>query len=204
MFKSLFSSEQKSWSLNNPLKGWTLHGLNSREACLLLHTLSLAERRVVRAWKTGWDEWKSLDAPECQELNAGFDNPDPGAPPLPPEVEEDEITLVHSSHRKVKRFHARPERKQVVVRAEIVQGPQSFRTRTENVSEGGIKFADVLPEWVAGYFTVILGLQTGPIEVTCMLVEDQKDSKTRVEVIETEDEESHLPLYREWVKSLPE
>lgn len=204
MLKKWLASSDGNWSLNNPLKGWTLHGLNAREARLLLHTLSLAERRVVRVWTSEWSDWKPLERADVPALTQAFESEDPGAPPLPALVAEDEITAVHSSIRRVKRFQARPDRKGIAVPAEIVQGPQTFRTKTENVSEGGIKFQDVLPEWVAGYFTVILGLPQGPIEVTCMLVEDQKDAKTRVEVVETEDEESHLPLFRDWVKSLPD
>ncbi|HRO68210.1 MAG TPA: PilZ domain-containing protein [Pseudobdellovibrionaceae bacterium] len=196
------ASGNGNWSLNNPLKGWTLHGLTESEARLLLHTLSLAERRVVWAWKKGLESWVHLDHESCAELNAPYTARDPGAPALPATV-EDEITAVHSSIRKVKRFQQRPERKSASVPAEIIQGQQTFRTRTENVSDGGIKFVDVLPDWVAGYFTVILGLAHGPVEVTCMLVEDQKDAKTRVEVVETEDEESHLPIYRDWVRQIP-
>ncbi len=179
-----------------------MHGLTESEARLLLHTLSLAERRVVWAWKKGLESWVHLDHESCAELNAPYTARDPGAPALPATV-EDEITAVHSSIRKVKRFQQRPERKSASVPAEIIQGQQTFRTRTENVSDGGIKFVDVLPDWVAGYFTVILGLAHGPVEVTCMLVEDQKDAKTRVEVVETEDEESHLPIYRDWVRQIP-
>ncbi|MBX2987246.1 MAG: PilZ domain-containing protein [Bdellovibrionaceae bacterium] len=193
-----------AWSLYNPLKGWTLHGLSNREARLLLQTLSLAEKRVLWLWHEGWTEWRHLDAAECDSLSERLDCPDPGAPKLPEFVGEDETTAVRSSsYRPARRSWGREsERCAINVPAEIVQGPQTFRTRTENVSMGGIKFTDQLPDWLAGYFTVILGLPKGQIEVTCMLVEDQKNAKTRVEVVETDDEESHLPTYRDWVKSL--
>lgn len=205
MLKKFFSQSHRIWSVHNPLKGWTLHGLTSREASLLLHTLSLAERRVIWVWKQEMPSWVHLDHADCADLREPLHLEPLAAPAIPEMNEEDEITAVHLNiSRKTIRYHSRPDRKTVSVPAEIVQGPQIFRTRTENVSESGIKLVDVLPDWVAGYFTVILGLQSGPIEVIAMLVEDQKEAKFRVEIVETEDEESHLPLYRQWVRGLPE
>lgn len=190
------------WSLHNPLKVWTLRALSEREARLVISTLSVAEHRMLWVWKKGWDAWRPLSHASAEALRQGEPEVDPSTIPEPPALlQTDEITAVKSiTH--IKRTQVRGyERVSVAVRAEIVLGNQTFHTRTENVSEGGIKFAQNLPDWVAGYFTVIIYEQE-PLEIVCMLVEDQKTDKTRVELVETEDEESHLPRFRAWVKAL--
>lgn len=200
MLTSLFKAAD--WSIHNPLKVWTLHALTEREVRLIVSTLSAAEHRMLWVWKRGWQEWVALsdDAAETlREMEAPADLTDVPEPPAL--LETDEITAVKVITQG-RRMHGRHhERTSIVARAEIIVGNQSFHSRTENVSEGGIKFGQNLPDWVAGYFTVVIYDQA-PIEVICMLVEDQKTDKTRVEVVETEDEESQLPRYREWVRQL--
>lgn len=198
MLQRFFNSR---WSLHNPLKVWTLHSLSEREARLLISTLSVAEHRMLWVWKSGWGAWRPLSHESADILRVSEPelNGD-GVPELPALLQTDEITAVKAITQ-VRRTQVRGyERVSVAVRAEVVLGNQTFHTRTENVSEGGIKFAQNLPDWVAGYFTVIVYEQT-PMEITCMLVEDQKTDKTRVEVVETEDEESHLPRFRAWVRT---
>lgn len=190
------------WSLHNPLKVWTLHSLTEREARLVISTLSVAEHRMLWVWKKSWEGWRPLAHVSAEALRHAEPEVDPATVPEPPALlQTDEITAVKSiTH--IRRTQVRGyERVSVAVRAEIVLGNQTFHTRTENVSEGGIKFAQNLPDWVAGYFTVII-YEQDPMEIVCMLVEDQKTDKTRVELVETEDEESHLPRFRAWVKAL--
>lgn len=191
------------WSLHNPLKGWTLHGLSEREARLLLVTLSPAEKKVVAIWHAGWEKWESLDSDRCVFLQRSFSNAPPLTPALP-ELSRGEETVAVKISAKPKPYDLAREhvRYPVFVPAEVVRGAQSFRTKTMDVSAGGMRLQDCLPEWVSGYFTVILGLERGPLEVTCKLVEDQKAEKIRVEVVETDDEESQLPIYLQWIKSL--
>lgn len=195
---------RRNWALHNPLKGWTMHGLSIREAQLLVQTASLAERRIMMVWRSGWNNWFSLESEPCAELLREIPSVKDGAPPPPSFQKDEEITTVQlsSSGPKKSLIERESVRCEVQVPAEIVQGPQSFRSLTSDVSMTGLKFQDRLPEWVAGYFTVILGLEHGPIEITCMLVEDQKKDKTRVEVVETDDEESQLPRYQDWVRQM--
>lgn len=194
MFTSL------DWSLHNPLKGWTLHRLSLEEAQKLVHTMSLPERKVSWAWITGWSDWRSLGAEGTELLFKEQFEDNELAPTLPANRLEDEITEVHVEPKKENtiREHLRIK---ADLSAEVILGSQSFKTRTTDYSEGGIRFKDALPDWVAGYFTVIVQTTARSFEVTCILVEDQKIQKTRVEIVETEDEESQLPAYKAWVLS---
>lgn len=203
MLKRFFGSEA-TWSLNNPLKGWTRHGLSERETRLLLQTMSLAERRVSWIWQSTWPEWRHLEHPDCAFLGEELPNAETGAPPVPTTNQStDEITAVQMAAAKKRAWGREHERAMVGLKADIILGGQTFSTTTENVSHGGLKFVDLLPEWVAGYFTVVLSVpEEGALELTCMLVEDQKTDKRRVALVETEDEESHLPRYQAWVKGL--
>lgn len=201
MLKKFFTPGTE-WSLYNPLKGWTRHGLTEGEVRLIMQTLSLAERRVTWVWKVGWDEWRQLEHPECVSLGKKIPNPNTGAPPEPPPLRDDEVTAVQLAAAKERAWGREHDRAMVGIEVQVIVNGQTFRTTTDNVSEGGLKFVDRLPDWVAGYFTVILSVEDDPMELTCMLVEDQRSDKKRVAVVETDDEESHLPRYRAWVKAL--
>jgi hypothetical protein len=204
MLSWLFSQNQ--WALHNPLKSWTLKGLNDRELKLIAGTLTAAEMNLTLIWKKGWTEWKRLNQVE------GFMAAEnaltmAGAPPIPANAlhhQEDEITQVKiASYEPVRlRKDRRHNRHEVCVPVEIVQSSQSFRTETLDVSESGVRFKDDIPDWVAGYFTVIFRFDTTPFEVTCALVEDQKKKKDCAEVFDTNDEESGLQRYLEWVRSM--
>lgn len=192
------------WSLHNPVKSWTLHQLSVREARLLIATLSPVEKSATLAWRQGDPIWIHLHHPLAMDIV----KPEPAtivkAPAIPvQEPTEEEITHVRmeKSNRQWVREH---QRIKAEIPGEVLLGTQRFRATTENLSEGGIKFKERLPDWVAGYFTVILNRPEGSLEVTCMLVEDQKDDKTRVAVVDTNDEESHLPIYRAWVRGTAE
>lgn len=189
-----------AWSLHNPVKQWTLHGLSVREVRLLIGTMGPVELSAALAWRQGDPVWIHLHHPLASDLTKPEPSAPVSAPKLPEHVQsEEEITAVRREKSQTvwKREHLRIEAR---IPAEVLVGQQRFRATTENLSEGGIKFHERLPSWVAGYFTVILNRPEGSLEVTCMLVEDQKDDKTRVAVVETDDEESHLPLYRAWVR----
>lgn len=201
MLRRLFAPSG-DWSLHNPLKGWTLHVLSLREARLVVSTLSLPEKKTALVWRRGLEGWSPLEDEACAVLLEDESSASAEAPPLPKEERHDEVTAVRPERPSTPaRTQERAfDRVSKDVPAEILMGSQSFSTVTDNFSEGGLKFKDRLPEWVAGYFTVILHLPERKFEITCMLVEDQKTDKTRVATVETDDEESHLPHYRAWVR----
>ena len=201
---SIFS--RKPWALHNPLKSWTLKDLSDHELKLLTGTLTVAERQLCLLWRTGWSEWQRL----CQ--SEGFKSPAPpieieGLPPIPSNAlhaEGDDITQVKTLAKGPARLRQdrRHGRHEVRVPVEIIQGEQSFRTETLDISYSGVRFKDPIPDWVAGYFTVVFRGPGQAFEITCALVEDQKDQKDCAEVFDTNDEESGLKDYFTWVNSL--
>lgn len=196
----------KKWSVHNPLKSWTLHGLSKREVKLLRLTFSPVESQLCLVWKQGWPEWKKVNDPAFAEIDSVDISSEAEAPSIPPSPapSEDEITQVRLIAKEPVRLRSnrRHDRFEVLVPVEIIQNRTTFRTETVDVSESGIRFKDHLPDWVAGYFTVIFRFPQACIEITCALVEDQKQSKDRAEVIDTNDEESGLAQYLNWVRSI--
>jgi len=188
---SLFT--RRPWALHNPLKSWTLAGLSLRECQLLVASMTDAEMKVSWAHCEGWADWKPLSGPECHELFTFKDGKHGELPALPQIVQEDdhEITQVRVA------TVGSPKREQIVrkftryegkVPVEIVVGSNAFSTNTCDMSEGGFLFEDKLPDWVAGYFTVVLNTPDKMFEFTCFLAEDQKKDKFRAEVAPTTSE----------------
>ena len=207
MFKSLFSRSQ-CWALHNPLKSWTLKDLTDRELRQVVNTLTKAEFQLCLVWKKGWSQWTRLSSLEGFEIQS---HEEPliieGAPPIPGhgvESTEAEITQVKIVSRGPARHlqDRRHGRHEISIPVEIIQGSQTFRTETLDVSYSGVRFKEPIPDWVAGYFTVLFRLPNQTFEITCALVEDQKDSKNCAEVFDTNDEESGLKTFITWVNSL--
>lgn len=68
---------------------------------------------------------------------------------------------------------------------EILCQERSFETHTTDVSLGGIAVDGCLPDWIAGYCTVILwktGFDEEKIEFMCSVVENQKGKNYRLEL----------------------
>lgn len=200
----MFELFQRSWALHNPLKSWTLTGLNLRECRLLVASMSDAETKVSWVHYKSWSEWKPLSGVECRTLFTYKDSDQHNLPPIP-EMQQDEdheITEVRSLEaspkfrepiaRKFTRFIAR-------LPVDILVGNYSFSTHTLDMSEGGFFFEDPLPEWVAGYFTVALKAPDRSFEFTCVLAEDQKKEKYRTEIAPTTTEEA-LQSFKEWLE----
>lgn len=202
-----FLSRQR-WALHNPLKSWTLKDMMDHELQLVMGTLTSAERQLCLIWKKGWADWKRM------ATIADFEFQPPiaiveGAPPLPgnPLLQgEEEVTQVKILGRGPDRQmeDRRHGRHEICVPVEIIQGSQTFRTETLDISTSGVRFKDPIPDWVAGYFTVLFRGPLPPFEITCALVEDQKNNKDCAEVFDTNDEESGLQTYLAWVKSFAE
>lgn len=203
MIKELFF--RKPWAVHNPLKSWTLKGLSMNELKLVASTLTDAELQLCMVFKDGWTQWKNLCKLE------GFEKGQPvvcldDLPPIPSEAfqTEEVITQVKIVGKEPERLlqDRRHGRHEVRVPVEIIQNSQTFRTETLDISLSGVRFKDSIPDWVAGYFTVLFRKPDKSFEITCALVEDQKENKNCAEVFDTNDEESGLKTYLDWVKSL--
>lgn len=191
-----------AWTLHNPLKGWTLQGLSLEESQIVVGTLTTAEQNVVIVWNKNWTDWHMLNSETCEVLFTEFVAKGPVPPDIPAQLLEDrdEITEVRpvlaAKRKDIDRKHIRYIAK---VPCEVIVGEHVFNTNTSDVSVGGICFEEVLPDWVAGYFTVVIKTDQ-PIEVICVMVEDQKKDKFRAEIVEGSQPESSA-RYSAWLES---
>lgn len=198
---NLFKST--AWTLHNPLKGWTLQGLSLEEAQLVVATLTTAEQNVVVVWNKNWHDWHMLNSETCEELFIEYPARGNTPPPIPQHLLEDtpdEITevrpMMSTKRSSINRRHSRYIAR---ISCDVIVGSHVFTTYSRDISAGGICFEEALPEWVAGYFTVIIkGDQ--PIELTCVMVEDQKKDKFRAEIIEGNQPENST-RFRTWLES---
>ncbi len=207
MLRGLFFRSQ-GWAFHNPLKSWTLKDLTDHELRLVASTLTKAEFQLCLVWKKGWSQWTCIANVEGFEIQS-HEVPlvIEGAPPISShgvELAEAEITQVKIVSQEPARLlkDRRHGRHEICIPVEIIQGSQTFRTETLDVSYSGVRFKEPIPDWVAGYFTVLFRLPNQTFEITCALVEDQKDSKNCAEVFDTNDEESGLKTFITWVNSL--
>lgn len=168
--------------------------------------------KVSWAHQKQWENWKPLGSEDCHVLFLFQDSDLVTLPALPQITQENdhEITVVRSASpapplrepimRKYIRFVA-------TIPVEIVVGSQSFPTHTVDLSEGGFCFTDKLPDWVAGYFTVLLKTSDETFEFNCFLAEDQKKDKFRAEVAPTTSEkvieEFRLWLFAQYFPQVP-
>ena len=196
--RQLREKQNLRWALNCDFHNWTIHDLRTNEASVILETLRDSEKASVLVWRTGWTNWKSLREPECSVL-LHTRHVQLSAPPLP--AHEDfnpEITAVRPIKPETP-FHTRKSKRfDVSYPVQVISGTQEFSSVIEDLSEGGLRVRDALPEWVAGYCTVIFTVENGSkIEVMCSLAEDQKQSKTRLEIVPSEKHAAFL----EWFKA---
>lgn len=196
--RAMFKGER--WSINCDFHNWTLHDLSTSEARACLETLRDSEKATVLVWKAGWPTWRQLRDNDCAELleNRGAKSE---APPIPSDGEYDpEITAVRTVDPK-NPFHTRKlPRFDVDYPVLVASGTQEFRTRCLDISEGGLRVSEPLPDWVAGYCSVIMTVENGRVlELLCSIAEDQKHLKTRFEIVPSEKQ----PEFLAWFQSHP-
>lgn len=193
-----------NWALHNTLKGWTLYDLTSAEVQLLVHVMSVNEIRLAKVCQKNGTAWVNLSEashPDFFQKRSAVSDPK-----AYPEIETEEkgtdsgadTYFVVSPKRKVlPRLHTRHD---IAVKCSIHSSKDSFITETVDISEGGLHFKDMLPDWIAGYFIVSVATSGGIFQLMCSLVEDQKEKK-RVQVVSEESDPQYL-LYKEWLSTL--
>lgn len=196
---------RRPWAIHNPLKSWTLAGLSLRECQLLVASMTDAEMKVSWVHHENWPDWKPLSGPECHELFLYKDHDHGELPALPQIIQESDheitqVRVVTAGVQKREMIVRKFVRYEAKVPVEIVVGANTFRTSTSDMSEGGFCFEDKLPDWVAGYFTVVVNAPEKKFEFTCFLAEDQKKDKFRAEVAPTTSEQI-ISEFREWLLS---
>jgi hypothetical protein len=187
----------ESWSLNCDFHNWTVHDLSTNEARVILETLRDSEKATVLVWKPGWAVWKSLRDGECAEL-LHTRIVKIKAPVIPSVQDFDsEITAVRPVKAETPFVTRKFNRFEVDYPARVVSGTQEFATRILDLSEGGLRIKDPVPDWVAGYSTVIITIEDGrDLELMCSLAEDQRHLKTRLEIVPSENQSEFLAWFR--------
>lgn len=189
------------WALHNILKGWTLTDLTDREVQLLVSSLSANEIRLTKIAEPQSAKWESLSEPRYSQFLEKINSSTANYPSL--EQLKDNKSgdsdggyfIIQSQKKVLPRLHVRHD---LHVPCTINGTANKFQTTTFDVSEGGIQFEDIIPEWVAGYFVVVLHTPSGEFQLMCSLVEDQKEKK-RVQIV-AEDSDPQFTLFKEWLE----
>lgn len=166
--------------------------------------LSHEERTQWMGFRSDWKDWKDLK--DCLELmslakmshtSVGYVTPQLPEASLERRNIQEEVTLADAIVHELdspnrRKFH----RVSTKLAAEIICQEQSYETYTTDVSVGGIAVEGCLPDWIAGYCTVILELPDDrKLEFMCSVVENQKGKNYRLELhpsIDTKELETWL------------
>lgn len=85
----------------------------------------------------------------------------------------------------------------VNIPVKVVNNTQEFLTLTRDISEGGVRLADSLPDAFAGYCQVVLTpADRSPLHLLCSLVEDQEDGKYHLEFVDSEGQADFIAWLR--------
>lgn len=193
-----------TWAIHNTLKGWTLYDLTSTEVQLLVHVMSVNEIRLAKVCKKNSSAWESLTEAKFPELflkrppSQGSGFPELESSERNSDTQADTEYFVVSPKKMVlPRLHTRYD---IGVKCSIHSSKNTFVAETVDISEGGLHFKDLLPDWIAGYFLVTVTTPQGLYQLMCSLVEDQKEKK-RVQVVSEESDPQYM-LYKEWLLTL--
>ncbi len=192
------------WGLHNSLKNWTLYGLTTREVQLLVIAMSVNEIRLSKICKKDDAAWRTLSQKKFPDFFQKQTTDCDHYPLLPSEngtntqtsTEVDTDYFVIKKRIELPRLHKRHD---IQVLCTIFSVKKNFVTESINMSEGGLQFKDLLPEWIAGYFIVGVASPHGQIQLMCSLVEDQKEKK-RVQIV-SEDSDPQYLIYKAWLTS---
>lgn len=195
------ADKNQTWALYNALKFWTLYNLSEHEVRLLLLTFSDNEIRLAKICKMHDSRWESVNSaahsdflkPENKYQYQGSH----GYPSLELNRGESPDTAffnIKSNKVLQPRLHNRYEKSVKCVVESPFNKTITFATQTIDLSDGGLYFKEILPDWVSGYFVVNV---ENRFRLLCSLVEDQKE-KNRVQIV-SEDSDANYIAYRDWL-----
>lgn len=183
------------WALHNALKGWTLYGLNEREVQLIINSLSATELKLLSVCHLTEKAWIPFDLQKHATFiseTAKNKNHFPEPSNLGSANDADPSYFVVKPKKAIlPRLHQRID---IEIDASIEGQVKKFDSQTVDLSEGGIYFKDVIPDWVSGYFIVSINYNNKSYQIMCALVEDQK-IKHRVQVM-SEESDVHYMNYK--------
>lgn len=187
------------WAIYNSIKGWTFYNLSEEELNVIVGTLSANERRLTFVCQKDSDKWTPLADGQCTDLAERYKNNEnyPKTDMAAHGEHDTDFFIFKPQKRAYARLHDRYE---VQYKAVIEGHNQQFESETVNVSEGGIYFSAVIPDWVSGYFIVKIYTGNQYYQLICSLVEDQK-VRHRVQIMSEENDPNYL-RYKDWLKTL--
>lgn len=201
------------WAIYNSLKGWSLYDISERELQLIVKTLSVNEIRLTKVCQQSDTNWVPLNEQNYPQLFKTISSDVTLYPQLSLQSESAEDTeyfVVRPKRVIQPRLHQRYE---AAIKCHIQTTTKQFDTETFDLSEGGLFFKDIIPDWVAGYFIVVVdflsssnhtaesgSLSRKSVRLMCSLVEDQKEKK-RVQIV-SEEQDPQFLIYKEWLLTL--
>jgi hypothetical protein len=188
------------WALHNSLKSWTLYGLNEREVQLFLNSMTANEIKLLSICNLTDKVWQSFDTKKYpQFLSDTGKNRNHFPEPVVSLNHDTEAEYFIVKPKKVilPRLH---ERIEIEIDVMIEGHNQQFKSKTVDLSEGGIYFKSLIPDWVSGYFIVVVSYNGQSQQIMCSLVEDQK-VKHRVQVM-SEDSDQHFINYKRFLDGI--
>lgn len=206
------------WCMHHIPSGKSLEGLLFDEVRAIATSTSKPKEWLV--WKEGWPDWRLMSEHE------GFDEPlfrplSIASPPAIPEtyinentfdkiipLEKEEgtsiINLVKEavpidSLNYVARKNERYLRRYEVI---ILFGKQEFKTHSVDVSAGGLKIEDPLPDWVGLQFKLRIKKGKNQIELLAYKIQSKHDPNVKFRVgflpLKNEKDEANL---ESWLKA---
>jgi hypothetical protein len=159
--------EEKLWSLFNELADRQIDGLKIEDAEFVVALIPTSERYSWLVWNDGLGDWINLI--ECQELSK--------IPTMQSQIESKEIAAIKESistkiEPLIERIDQRLSRRFAkVLPVEVIGQSGSFFTQTEDISVGGIKVRDPIPDYIGKNFVIILSNRSGEqIKLFCVAI----------------------------------
>lgn len=190
------------WALHNPVKSWTLYNLTEVEVRFLILTFSVGELRAARVCKKNEGNWHEIIKENYPDFFSKTQTEHYFKQDDYPEIVSTDTVDSEKQYFVIKpnkilhpRLHTRYE---VAVSCVLVgSNNKEFVTKTIDLSEGGLYFQDTIPNWVAGYFLVVI---SDKYQLMCSLVEDQKEKK-RVQIV-SEESDFNFIQFKNWLSTL--
>jgi hypothetical protein len=179
--------EEVYWSLSKPVEKKQIDGLTFEQARFFVSELPVSEHHLWMVWREGFTKWIPLL--ECSDL---IKKPRSGmrrvSPPLPPD-ETNEFSVINNLAEMAtgKQIDQRLSRRFVKSFSVLVEtkGSPSFKTKLVNISVGGMKVAEAIPEGFGVSFNATIQRADGEeLKIYCKVI--KSSARLRVKFLEVD------------------
>ncbi len=179
--------EEVYWSLSKPVEKKQIDGLTFEQARFFVGELPASEHHLWMVWREGFTKWIPLL--ECHDL---IKQPKSAmrrvSPPLPPD-EINEFSMINnlSEMANGKEIDQRLSRRFVKYFSVIVEtkGGPSFQTKLVDISVGGMKLAEAIPEAFGVSFNATVKRADGEeLKIYCKVI--KSSARLRVKFLEVD------------------